>query len=365
VRAQLREVVLVVLGEMERLAMFDVFRLLTDEVKELSEEWRGHKMLTNAAAALSEKKLADHIKETLRVPLVVLVGPGADPATRRRVLFLPQHGITYESVASVDALTATTDGRLAPAAADLPFWNVRARRSGKKERPLPAGVPSEVVDRILERGGGAETAAELELLRVWFSPDPTRALLDHELRAAGVPTAEPPPPVRSVVFAGEIANPGPFAATGGAHELLGRVAREARGFLEAYETSLVQVGQLLALSAFERPPFRTRPDEGLTGATRFARELMRAALEHGVVVHGAICGGEGDVFVDANGHAGLASPALARAYELLLRLRRRGAAPILSIAGAQGLVLERVQQRLAGWKMELESDCAVFSLPET
>jgi hypothetical protein len=363
VRAQLREVVLVVLGEMERLAMFDVFRLLTDEVKELAEEWRSQRVLTAAAAALPDKKLADQVKETLRVPLVVLVGPIADPAARRRVLFLPQHGLTYESISGVDVVVATADGRLAPIGADLPFWNVRAKRSDNKERPLPPGVPSEVVDRILERGGGAETSAELELLHVWFSPDPPRALLEHALRAAGAATSEIPPPVRSVVFAGEIASAGPFAEAGGAHELLGRVARQARGFLEAYETSLVQVGQLLALSAFERPPFRTRPDEGLTGATRFARELIRSALEHGVVVHGAICAGEGDVFVDANGHAGLASPALARAYELLLRLRRRGATPVLSIGGAQGLVLERVQQRLAGWKMELEPDCAVFSLP--
>src|SRR5581483_899078 len=113
-----------------------------------------------------------------------------------RVLFLPQHGLTYDSLTDVAVVTAASDGRLAPATADLPFWNVRAKRSEKKERPLPSGVPSEVVDRILERGGGAETAAELELLHVWFSPDPPRALLDRALRAAGVATAEVPPPVR-------------------------------------------------------------------------------------------------------------------------------------------------------------------------
>jgi hypothetical protein len=218
-----------------------------------------------------------------------------------------------------------------------------------------------VVDRILERGGG-ESAAELAVLRLWFSPDPPRAALERALREAGAAMAGPPPPVRSVVFAGEIASPGPFAEAGGAHELLGMVARQARAFLEAYETSLVQVGQLLAVSAFERPPFRTRPDEGLTGATRFARELARAALEHGVIVHGAICAGEGDVFEDANCRPGLASPALARAYELLLRLRGRGTPPTIAVAGAQGLVLERVQQRLAGWKMELHPDYVVFRL---
>jgi hypothetical protein len=310
---------------------------------------------------MPEKALSDQVKESLRIPLAVIVGPIADPAARRRVLFLPRDGLTYESLAGVDVLSAGAEGKLVPVAhADLPFWNVRARREERKDPPLRPGFPSEVVDRLLERRDGAESAAELEVLRLWFSPDPPRAALERALREAGAAMAGPPPPVRAVVFVGEIASPGPFADAGGAHELLGKVARQARAFLEAYETSLFQVGQILAVSAFERPPFRTRPDEGLTGATRFARELVRAALEYGVVVHGAICAGEGEVFEDANCASGIASPALARAYELLLRLRDRGTTPTLAIGGAQGLVLERVQQRLAGWKMELLPDSAVF-----
>lgn len=361
-RAQLREVVLIVLGEMERWAMFDVFRLLTDEVKALAESWRADGLLGASAAAIPEKKLTDRVKEFLRVPLAVLVGPRSDPAARRRVLFLPQQGLTFESLDGVQVLQASPDGRLEPIEADLPFWNLRARRPVEKRALGRAGSPSELIDRILESREDAETAGEIGALRLWFSPDPPRAALTHALVEAGAAIAEPSLPVRTVVFAGEIADPGPFGKSGGAHELLGRAAREARAFLEAYETSLVQVGELLALSAFERPPFRTRADEGLTGAARFAREVARAAFERGIVLHGAICAGEGEVFEDANRRPGLASPALARAYELLLRLRGTGSSPALIVDGATGLVLERLQQRLPGWAVQIEADCVIFRL---
>src|SRR5207248_5202966 len=89
---------------------------------------------------------------------------------------------------------------------------------------------------------------------------------------AGSALAQPAPPVRALVYLGEIADPGGLGEPGAAHELLAKAARGARAFLEAYETSIGQMGDLLAVSAFERVPFRTRVDEGLVSAVRFARE---------------------------------------------------------------------------------------------
>ena len=141
----------------------------------------------------------------------------------------------------------------------------------------------------------------MELLRIWFGGDPPRPALEHALRRAGSAVAEPPPPVRALVYLGEIGAFGRMDELGAAHELLGHAARDGRAFLEAYETSLSHIGDRLAVSGFERPPFRTRPDEGLVGGTRFAREVARAALEQGVVVRGVVCVGEGAVYDDASG----------------------------------------------------------------
>ena len=70
----------------------------------------------------------------------------------------------------------------APAEA-LPFWTVRAKRPHAD----PAGPASSEAERLGEIAArGPTTAAELELLRLWFSLDPPRALLDHALRASGV-----------------------------------------------------------------------------------------------------------------------------------------------------------------------------------
>ena len=164
--------------------------------------------------------------------------------------------------------------------------------------------------------------------------------------------ATPAPPVRAVVYLGEIASRGEMDDPGAAHELVGRAARDARAFLEAYETSVAQFGDRLAFGAFERPPFRTRSDEGLVGAARFAREMARASLEHGVVVRAVVCAGEGAMYEDAAGRPGLAAPATVRAAELLAIIRQGPAVPTIAVDGAKGLLLERLQQRLAGWELD-------------
>src|SRR3954468_1809147 len=76
VRAQLREVVLVVMGEVDRVAsMFDAFRLLTDEVRELAGKWRVAGQLTAKAMALTDDKVAGIVKQALRVPLAIVTTP--------------------------------------------------------------------------------------------------------------------------------------------------------------------------------------------------------------------------------------------------------------------------------------------------
>jgi len=167
------------------------------------------------------------------------------------------------------------------------------------------------------------------------------------------------------VYLGEIADRGELEDPGAAHELVGRAARDARAFLEAYETSVAQFGDRVAFGAFERPPFRTRPDEGLVGAARFAREVARASLEHGVVVRAVVCAGDGAVYDDASGRPGLASAANVRAAELLATIRQGPAVPTIAVDGGKGLLLERLQQRLAGWELDPDgpAGCAVWRLP--
>jgi hypothetical protein len=199
---------------------------------------------------------------------------------------------------------------------------------------------------------------------MWFSSDPPRAALEQALRRAGSAMAEPPPPVRALVYLGEMAAFGRMDAPGAAHELLGHAARDGRAFLEAYETSVIQIGDRLAVTAFERPPFRTRPDEGLVGGSRFAREVARSALEHGVVVRAVVCAGEGAVYDDALGRPALASPATVRAAEILATIRQGPAVPTIAVDGATGLLLERLQQRLADWQLDASppAGCAVWRL---
>ena len=360
VRAQLRELVSIVLAEAERVAsMFDAFRLLSDQIRSLCQEWRTARFLAPRAGALPDGKLADRVKECLRVPLVVLCGAQEDPTATRRVLFLPAFGLTYRQLDSVDLLAAAQDGRLAPVAPDpslLPFWHARAQRAARANSPKRSGFPGEVVDQILDERQQMESPEELQLLRLWFAPDPPHHLLAHALRAAGSAQAEVTPIVRSVFYLGEIANRGDSVDLAASHELLGRAAREASAFLEPYQSRMSQVGEMLALAAYKRPPFRIGPDEGLIGVARFARELARSALEHGIVVRGAICPGEGSLFHDANGELDIAAGSSARAAALLAKLRNVTARPTIAIEGVTGALRERIRQRLRGWEVVASSE---------
>jgi len=332
-RRRLRTVVHVAQQESERVgSMFDVFRLLTDEMREIAAELRPR-----------DERLADRLKETLRVSLAVLWQPARDGA-ERTVRFLPQGDAELRGVEMV------TGDELRPADVPpqaLPFWNMRATRP---EAPPPEDGASESqrIDEVAARG--PRTAAELELLRTWFSLDPPRALIERALRAAGV--QEPQPPVvRAVFYAGEIADPGPRLSPQAAHELLGFVAHRARAYLEAYESAATQVGPVLSAVAFERPPFYTGIDAALLSAARFAMEVSRSALEQGAVVRAAVCADEGTVFDDLNGQPTVASSGGKRAADLLAAARAiAGDRPAFALEGASDLVVALLIQRLAGWE---------------
>ena len=327
VRQRLRNAVFVAQMESERLAsMFDVFRLLTDEVREIAAEVVARH--GSRATGETADKLAERLKECLRVPLAILC------TTEGRVVrFQPP-----PEVAGAQLVNAQT---LQPADGPLPFWNARATRPA-----LPAqALPAQAVDAIIEQPGGPRTGAELQLLRLWFTPDPPRVLLEEALRAAGGAPAAPAASVRTVFYLAEIQE----GASELAHELFGTLAREARAYLDAYESSVAQVGPALFAVAFERPPFRAGADEALLSAARFAHEVARGARQHGLVVRAAICLGEGAVYEDVNGQPAVASPVAARAAALLQEVRK-APGTAFAIEGASALLLSLLDQRLTGWR---------------
>jgi hypothetical protein len=131
VRGRLRGLVSLVIREAERLAsLFDVFRVLSDEVRALATEWRSAGVFRPELAAVPERRLADQLKECLRVPLAVTCELQSG-AVVRRVRFLPLDGLGYRDLADVDALVSR-NGRWMPVPAEdadvfLPFWDERVR----------------------------------------------------------------------------------------------------------------------------------------------------------------------------------------------------------------------------------------------
>jgi len=346
-RQRLRSVVAIVQQESERLAsMFDVFRLLTDEVREIVSVYRQRGGLLPQAAALGEERVADRLKESLRVPFVVLCRPTAQDAGRE-VRFLPLGEMTSAALDEVELVSADTLQPLPAQPTELPFWNIRAQRSAQGSRA--GGSLRQVIESAVENG--PRSAGELALLRLWFMPDPPRPLLERALLDAEGVAPEPPTPVRALFYLGEVVDCGKELTAAEAHELLGRAAREARAYLEAYESSIGQIGPLLLAIAFERPPYRTGLDEALQSAGRFAQEVARSALEHGVVVRAAACAGEGQIFEDAAGRPAVVSPAASRVHELLAAARAAAPGrPAFVLEGASSLLASLLGQRLAGWE---------------
>jgi hypothetical protein len=178
VRGRLRTVVRVVQQESDRVgSMFDVFRLLTDEVREIGADLRAQGRLLPAASALDERRLADRIKEALRVSLAVLSRPTEDGA-HRLVRF-----IGPGELQDADFVAPATLKRIEVGPDALPFWTIRAVRPELPPQPSQAST-AERLSEIAARG--PRSAAELRLLRTWFSLDPPRARRERAVRAARV-----------------------------------------------------------------------------------------------------------------------------------------------------------------------------------
>jgi hypothetical protein len=157
--------------------------------------------------------------------------------------------------------------------------------------------------------------------------------------------------VRAVFYLGEIADHGTRLTLPQAHELLGFAAKRARAYLEAYESSLSQLGAELSAVAFDRPPYRGSMDPALLGASRFAQEVAQSALEQGIRVRAAVCAGEGTLFDDANGQPSVDSRSANRVSEILAAIRSIAPdRPAFALEGASFVVVALLQQRLAGWQ---------------
>jgi hypothetical protein len=322
-------------------SMFDVFRLLTDEVRDLARELKERGRLTPDAQPLDEKKLAGKLKECLRVSVAVLSRRNDDGGAYRLVRFVGPGELQDADFVRADSLK-----RVEVSANQLPFWTVRASRPDAEP---PAHLVSEP-ERLAEIATrGPRTAAELELSRIWFSLDAARPLVDRALHAAGV-TTHAHTTGRTTVYAGEIVDPGPRLSLPQAYELLGVVAQRARAFLEAYDTAASQLATALFVAAFEPAPVRTQPEAAIVSAARFAQEIARSALEQGIVVRSAVSSAEGTIFEDVNGKPAVVSAAGNRVQTLLAAAR--GAAPhraALALDGASETVLAQLDQRLSGW----------------
>src|SRR3989475_11697685 len=154
-RKRLRTVVAVAQQESERLSsMFDVFRLLTDEVREIVEECRAQGRLRPEASGLDERRLVDRFKEALRVSLVVLSRPMEDGA--HRMVRYTGPGELQEA----DFVAAATLRPLPAGPEALPFWTVRAVRPDLPPEPYRCGE-ADALGAIASRA--PTTAAELRL----------------------------------------------------------------------------------------------------------------------------------------------------------------------------------------------------------
>jgi hypothetical protein len=344
VRRRLRTVVRVIRQESERVgSMFDAFRLLTDEILEIVHESRAAGRVRPEVATLSDEKLAARMKECLRVPLALLTRPG-NGGSHRTVRFL-KDARPLRDVGFVEA------DHLAPVPVSseaLPFWDAKATRPPAAE--VTRGSTDQAVRLAEIATQGPKSDAELDLLRNWFSLDPAPPVLSRALRTAGVEQPEATP-VRAVFYLGEIADQGTRLTLPEAHELLGFAAQRARAYLEAYESSLSQLGAELSAVAFDRPPYRGGNDPALLGAARFAQEVAQSALEQGIRVRAAVCAGEGTLFEDANGQLSVDSRSAARVWEILAAIRSIAPErPAFALEGASFMVVALLQQRLAGWQ---------------
>ena len=147
VRLRLRSLVSLVVTEAERLSsLFDVFRVLTDELVAMGEEWReadwfsagggGH--AAGEAHRASQGGHAGAARRALR---------REQGRVRRVVQFLPRSGLGYEALEGVDLLDRARRGASA------------ARRTGRGAAPSVVECPRAATARGAGAGGDRERTA--------------------------------------------------------------------------------------------------------------------------------------------------------------------------------------------------------------
>ncbi|GAC1336327.1 MAG: hypothetical protein NVSMB23_00870 [Myxococcales bacterium] len=372
VRGALRQLVLVLLHEADRLpSLFDVFKVLSDELRELAREWREAGLFLPSTGAVRHEKLADAVKECLRVPLAITFGSGPDGVPRRAVRFLPldaEGGGTLgaKELQGVDILLER-GGAFVPlppgeTPAVLPWWHALARRpDGPTPQAKPGIAPEALVDALLENGSfRGETESGLDLLRGFFDAGTQPLALELLAGKAGAPVVRKDGPVPAFVYLCRIVTTSLPTEGGAAHELLGRAAQQGRAWLEGWDTSAAQVGDLLSVLCFQK---RAHPGNGnfaLLAAARFAREVATTALQAGVVVRAAISIADGAPFTDVNGTPSVSTPAAQRTLALLAALQDQQigpdatpkASPCIAFDLSDGAALqqEALRKWLPGWE---------------
>ncbi len=172
------------------------------------------------------------------------------------------------------------------------------------------------MQRLL-RGELPQSDRDLALLRAWTALEPSPAVLEQ------LAEGPPRPSVSLVAYLGlAVAPPGASAATGAAQEVLARAAVQARAWIGASQTSVVQMGAYLLAACFDGD--QDPPGWAAVRTVRFAREVAYAARAAGIRVHAAVVAGRGVSYRDLRGELALASPALARAVELVTRAAADG-----------------------------------------
>jgi len=308
VRLRLRSLVSLVVAEAERLSsLFDVFRVLTDELVAMGEEWRHAGWFSAEAAAMPAERVTEKLKEAMRVPLTVLC-VREQGRVRRVVQFLPRSGLGYEALDGVDLLVERGDEVKpldgADAALLLPWWNTRARRPPVE--PGLVGTGADRLEALLGPGGESvdETPADLILLREWSLPEP-RPWVPELVAPAGER-----PVLRAVAYVAQVVPPAPDRLAA-AQEALAEAAREAQGWLRVWRVAFAQAGNRLWMTG------ASAVAADATDVLRFAREVARATAVSGVRVRAALATGSGTLFDDVLGRAAVASDVTARAIDAL------------------------------------------------
>jgi hypothetical protein len=151
-----------------------------------------------------------------------------------------------------------------------------------------------------------------------------------------------------VAYVAEIVPPTP-SHLGAAQEAVASAVREARAWLRGWTVSFSQAGTQLWMVG------SGAEGADLAGVLRFAREVARATISHGVRLRAAMAAGSGAMFEDVEGRPSVASDVAARAAAAVAalagQLPSNGASPRAALLLDGGIAATAVPQReLGGWR---------------